>query len=215
MGNWTEHIIIVTRRVDSLIDRLGDVLMEADESDVRREPEESEWHRKLAAIRLSYDNYDFDKGKKLAEALREAAEDGMVATWLEYSADPVQTYLVVFEDRRGMTLLSIERLIRDTDLALLYAKVENGEESPEELGEAFTDMIPDPDEPEEVEEAFTIAEMLMKHRVVPSDDDIDYWQEVLEALRTALGLEGEDEVEDWKRETLQWLETVCEQTEAE
>lgn len=211
MGIWNEHEIRVIEKEDTILLCLGAKFGASEDISVLR-------HDGKVAIRLTFDeDHDGeDDFTEIGNALLAASRKGAKALWHRFSAnDGGFTGILEFDGYESCkSILRIDRLIRDTDLALLYARVENGEESPEELGEAFTDMIPDPEEPEEVEEAFAVLEMLMKHRVVPADDDIEYWQEAHEALRTALGLEDEDELEDWKRETLHWLESVCQQTEA-
>lgn len=202
MGNWTEHTIVVTRQAEDLMERLDEVLQEADESD-------SQIENGTATIRLSYDSYDEEKESSLVTALRESAQEGMEATWFRFSDDAVFTALDVFEEgNRYTTVLSVDRLIRDMDLALLYAKVENGEESPETLGEAFAGMVTDPDAPEEVEEAFAIAELLKKHSVRPSEDQEENWIQVFDALLASSETLDKDELDDWKVETLEWIEIV-------
>ncbi len=201
MGTWTEITIEVIENEKAIIDELvqsyGPRFVDVSKQDEK------------TTIRLTFEDYDDVEDKlRLWNVLLDASRQGAKALLHTFTADDggrTKITDIDFEHFEG--LLDVDRLIRDTDLALLYAKVESGEESPECLGEAFAGMVIDPQEPEEVEEAYALAELLMKHSVVPTDERREQWLEILESLSAA----GEIEVEldDWKVKTLSWLEKAC------
>lgn len=208
MGTWTEITIKVIENEKAIIDELvqsyGPRFVDVSKQDEK------------TTIRLTFEDYDDVEDKlRLWNVLLNASRQGAKALLHTFTADDggrTKITDIGFEHFEG--LLDVDRLIRDTDLALLYAKVESGEEAPKTLAEAFADMIIDPQEPEEVEEAYALAELLMKHSVVPTDDIRGYWMATLESLRAAGEIEDEDfELDDWKVETLSWLEIVCNQSE--
>lgn len=211
MGTWTEINIEVIENEKAIIDELvqgyGPRFIDVSKQDDK------------TTIRLTFEDYDDDDDKiRLWNVLLNASRQGAKALLHTFTADDggrTKITDIGFEHFEG--LLDVDRLIRDTDLALLYAKVESGEESPGTLGEAFAGMVIDSQEPEEVEEAYALAELLMKHSVVPTDESRDQWQEILESLRSAgeieVEIDEEFELDDWKVETLSWLEVVCNQSE--
>lgn len=201
MGTWTEINIEVIENEKAIIDELdrmyGPRFFSVSKQDDK------------ATIRLTFEDYDdVDDKLRLWNALLNASRQGAKALLHTFTADDggrTKITDISFEHFEG--LLDVDRLIRDTDLALLYAKVERGEESYKTLGKAFADMIIDPQEPEEVDEAYAVAELLMKHSVVPTDDIRGYWLATLDSLRIAGEIEVE--IDDWKVDTLSWLEKAC------
>lgn len=207
MGTWTEITIEVIENEKAIIDELvqsyGPRFVDVSKQDDK------------TIIRLTFEDYDDVEDKlRLWNVLLDASRQGAKALLHTFTADDggrTKITDIDFEHFEG--LLDVDRLIRDTDLALLYAKVESGEESPESLGEAFAGMVIDPQEPEEVEEAYALAELLMKHSVVPTDERREQWLEILESLSAAgeieVELDEEFELDDWKVKTLSWLEKAC------
>lgn len=206
MGTWTEITIKVIKNEKAIVDEL-DRMYGPRFFSVSKQDDKT-------TIRLTFEDYDDDDKTRLWNALLYASRNGAKALLHTFTADEggwTNIKKIDFEDFE--TVLDVDRLIRDTDLALLYAKVESGEESPESLGEAFAGMVIDPQEPEEVEEAYAVFELLMKHSVVPTDESREQWLEILESLRAAgeieVELDEEFELDDWKVKTLSLLEKAC------
>ncbi|HHK5646410.1 hypothetical protein [Serratia nevei] len=207
MVTWTEITIKVIENEKAILDEL-DRMYGPRFINVSKQGEKT-------TIRLTFEDYDeVDDELRLWNVLLNASRQGAKALLHTFTADDggrTKITYIGFEHFEG--LLDVDRLIRDTDLALLYAKVESGEESPTTLGEAFAGMVIDPQEPEEVEEAYAVFELLMKHSVVPTDESREQWLEILESLRAAgeieVELDEEFELDDWKVKTLSWLEKAC------
>ncbi len=207
MGTWTEITIKVIENEKAIVDEL-DRMYGPRFFSVSKQDDKT-------IIRLTFEDYDdVEDELRLWNVLLNASRQGAKALLHTFTADDggrTKITDIGFEHFEG--LLDVDRLIRDTDLALLYAKVESGEEAPKTLAEAFADMIIDPQEPEEVEEAYAITELLKKHSYFPSQEHEEGLNLILDAFRTARENEGEDERVDWKVRTGNWLATVLDHAE--
>ncbi|HHK5646411.1 hypothetical protein [Serratia nevei] len=200
MGNCTEHIIHVNGDAEDLMAGLGKVLKGADEMKLMTSGD-------VVIVKLSHRDFREDIESSLIKTIQAWAREGMESRWFRYSNFPVFTSaLDVFGlDGSRMPILRIDRFISNKGLAEIYAGVESGTEPPETLGKEFEEFVRFPEdykEIEEIEEAFTVAELLMKHSVPPSDDHEANWIMALDALREYADVE-------WKKNVLDWLEAVC------
>ena len=203
MGNCKEHIINVKGDAEALMAGLGKVLKSTDEIRLMTIGD-------VVSIKLSYRDFREDIESSLVKTIQAWAQEGMESRWFRVSFFPVCTSaLDVFgPDGSRMPILRIDRYISNNVLAEIYAGIERGTVSPEFLGKEFEEFVRHPEDykdSDEIEEAFTVAELLMKHSVTPSDDDHeDNWIMALETLR-------EYADEEWKKKVIAWLEAVCDE----
>ena len=131
MVTWTEITIKVIENEKAILDEL-DRMYGPRFINVSKQGEKT-------TIRLTFEDYDeVDDELRLWNVLLNASRQGAKALLHTFTADDggrTKITYIGFEHFEG--LLDVDRLIRDTDLALLYAKVESGEESPTTLGEAL------------------------------------------------------------------------------
>jgi len=204
MGSCTEHTILVGGNTAPVLEMKGYLEKMADAATFSL-------NEKTLEVRLSFDNYQDESGEALTEKLLICSDCGADMLWHHFTADEGGfTALRTVKNGTVENLLEVDRLIRSTDLALLYSMAKGGSQDRDSLAKSFAALDIDPDEPEEVAEAYAIAERLMHSHLTPSSDSLPGWKARLRELYSVEWDEDFDEgPADWQCETYEWLEEVC------